>query len=50
MTSKAHPVVKRHGDDLVREEVDLGAGSLEEAYFSANLSGLNGRQQEPHRA
>eukprot|EP00913_Durusdinium_trenchii_P004354 g4036.t1 len=38
-------ILERSGDDLIRrEEIQLGPGSLTEAYFQANLSSLRGRQ------
>ncbi|CAK8991410.1 Hsp70-Hsp90 organizing protein 3 (AtHop3) [Durusdinium trenchii] len=45
VTSRPHEILERSGDDLIRrEEIQLGPGSLTEAYFQANLSSLRGRQ------
>eukprot|EP00931_Biecheleriopsis_adriatica_P106945 TRINITY_DN812_c0_g1_i6.p1 TRINITY_DN812_c0_g1~~TRINITY_DN812_c0_g1_i6.p1 ORF type:complete len:1229 (-),score=264.06 TRINITY_DN812_c0_g1_i6:40-3726(-) len=45
VTSRAHPVLQRQGADLVlREEVDLGAGSLAKAHVAARASSIKGRE------
>eukprot|EP00930_Biecheleria_cincta_P045158 TRINITY_DN31131_c0_g1_i1.p1 TRINITY_DN31131_c0_g1~~TRINITY_DN31131_c0_g1_i1.p1 ORF type:complete len:1233 (-),score=237.32 TRINITY_DN31131_c0_g1_i1:168-3830(-) len=56
VTAAPHSVVHRMGADLVcKEDVQLGPGSIDEAFISARVPGLHGRQlllwgENPFRA